>query len=283
MDGYSSSSISRLSSRDFDGPDCDEDPDCKRRCRDMFSRNASECQDLPEDMVDILFDHWENLKRIRSSLDSNSMNPAAIAAIIDIDERAILDLIDDWGPGDVESFLQWVAEDPRMIDILDEEDKDFTIFEEALLKVSDEQFRRSEADYGLTADINGYTETFLYKAFENKNDEAFEFVFDFLDLDSICPKSKKDCKSLVLCTREELQSRNRTYSDTPECPYFGQGPYYRRNKYCYIQGPNVWSYINSLLDEKDLKDTDLRSIDSLDEDYCEDFCKKNKNCERQDF
>ena len=244
-------------------------------------------------MVQVLFETYQGLSSIRN-IENSNINVGAFYEILNINKDAVIELIDDWGTGDVEGFLMIVAGDPLMVKALDEEDKNFEIFEGALEKLSAEQFNTRKAVYGLVGDIGRYAETFLYHAYDSDNEEAFQFAFDFLD--KKCSSNKKDCKLQILCMRERDDRRRGYYrTDSPACPYFSQNSL-RRSKYCYMQSPSVWSYINTLIEDNDLSDKEIESIEqekdkknkskSLDQDYCDDFCDKNKTkklCDREEL
>lgn len=275
VDGSSSYDYyTRLNKRDFDGPSCDQSGDCERLCEQIFSsRSRSDCESLPEDMVEVLYENYKILESIR---DIDSVDPAVFAEIINMDSSVIIDLIRSrWEVRDIEAFLIWTAKNPVVIQVLEDEDDQFEIFKRIFTKLSEKRFSSRNIMAGLTADLDRYTQTFLYKAYESKNEDAFEYVFDFLD--ESCSGSQKTCKLLLLCSREKVESR-RILSDSPLCPYFS-GNRYIRHEHCYIQGPSIWSYVNSLIEDNDLSDRDIESVPSLDEEFCDDFCDQN-DCER---
>ena len=268
---------------DFQGPDCDDSIECSDLCEQMFPRDTrSKCNNLPEDMVETLFESYRHLQNIREDSLNDVVDPSALATLINIDNEVILNLVrDEWGVRDMESFLNWSASSPVVIQVLDDEDDNFEIFNRILLELSEEKFSNRDIIVGLSSDLGQYAWTFLYTAYENDNETAVEYLFDFLNV--YCPAPKKNCKLRMLCLREEIDRRSNSYSSAPICPRVSHTGFYR-DKYCYLQGPGVWSYINNLVEEKELKDVDVIAVSPLDEDYCKDFCKGSaKHCDRDEF
>ena len=291
VDGSSSStrSFTPLRERDFEGPDCEESRECRDFCADIFPRSTrSQCENLPEDMVELLHASYKNLENMRSaSGDSDNtrrsaqrVDPAALAAILDIDVGAVLDLPKSkWSIREVKEFLNWLAQSPLAVKALEDEDSKNKVFKETLRAFSKRENAVNRITAALSLDVGQYFQTFFYQAQNADNERAFQYTFDFLN-DNCGGVSVKNCKLLILCAREEEEDGR--YRSRQTCPYLSGNRRRQREDYCYAQGPNVWSYINGLIDDNDLHDADLESITELNEEFCENFCKTN-NCERTEF
>ena len=289
VDGSSSSSRSftALRKRDFDGPDCRENKECRDFCTDIFPRkNRSQCEELPEDMVELLHAAYKNLEnmRWRESDSDNSrsrIDPAALAAILDIDVDAVTALPKSrWGIREVREFLNWLADSSLAVKALEDEDPKNEVFKETLLAFSKRENAENRIIAALSLDIGQYFQTFLYQAQRADNERAVQYTFDFLNDNCGSGLSVKNCKLLILCAREEEEDGR--YRARQTCPYLSGNRRRQREDFCYAQGPNVWSYINGLIDDNDLNDIDLESITEFNEEFCEEFCETN-NCERTEF
>ena len=282
-------SILRESS--FSGRDCEDvsDRECREQCDEIFSRSSarSECEDFPEDMVQALYDTYRELEHIqqsspsRSSRDRDSssdlrrIDPSAVAVMVNIDKDLLVNLSkNQWGRAGTAVFLDWVARNPAAVEAMRYRDNEDS-FKEVLLEFSN--FYRRDSSYplplSLSLNVGRHRETFLYRAWEQDNHIAVQFVFDLMScsLDSL-----KDCKQLALCYREPVSRSSRREGDS-SCPYLSSRDL-RRARHCYVQGPDVWSYIEGLLQDGDFRDTDIGSL-TIDQQFCDDFCGSSNLCE----
>ena len=258
-----------ISKRQFEGNDCEDFDECQDLCDEMFSGVAQErCENLPEDMVTALYDAYENLKH--ASMDSlQRMDPSAMAVLIDMDDSFINFFREDWGIQGISALIDHTARSPLMVEAFRYSNNEET-FKSILLEFAQLRHNNSSLTSALSVNVVRHRETMLALIKNSDNKEAMQFVFDFISRECSSPVQ---CKQQILCVREDIARRSsqERYSDV--CPYLGPRD---RSDYCYIQGPDVWSYIENLIYDGDLKDPDLANLE-LNEQMCNSFCSRN-NC-----
>lgn len=257
-----------ISKSQFEGGDCDEFDECQDLCDEMFSGGAQErCESLPEDMVDALYDAYENLKH--ASMDSlQRMDPSAMAVLIDMDDRFINFFRDDWGIRGISALINHTVRSPLMIEAFRYGNNEET-FKDILLEFARLRHNNSSLVSAFSVNVVRHRETILTLIKNSDNKEAMQFVFDLLSREC----SSLQCKQQILCVREDISRRSSRDGYSGVCPYLGPRD---RSDYCYIQGPDVWSYVENLIYDGDLNDQSLANLE-LNERMCNSFCSRN-NC-----
>ena len=257
-----------IAQRHFDGDDCEDSNECQDLCTDMFSRPAQErCERLPEDMVTALYDAYENFKYASPS-NLEEIDPSALAVLLDMDDRIINLLREDWGIRGIAALMDYTARDPLAVSAFQYGNNE-AIFKAILLEFSQLKHNVSDLTVALSANVARHRETMLALIKNADNKEAMQFVFDLLNQEC----SSLTCKQKVLCVREDIERRTSRDRNSDVCPYLGPRD---RSDHCYIQGPDVWSYIENLIYEGHFNDSDLANLD-LNEQMCDSFCSQN-NC-----
>jgi len=234
----------------------------------MFSRSVHDrCENLPEDMVTAIYDCYESLKHV--SIDSlQRMDPSAMAVLIDMDDIFIYIFRDDWGIHGFSSLIDYTAKNPLMIEAFRYSNNE-DIFKNILREFARLKHNNASLISAFSVNVVRHRETALTLVKNSDNKEAMQFFFDLLSQEC----SSLQCKQKVLCVREDISRRSSRdrYSDI--CPYLGLRD---RSDYCYIQGPDVWSYIENLIYDGDLNAPGLAGLE-LNEEMCNSFCSRN-NC-----
>lgn len=259
-----------ISQSQFEGEDCDEFNECQDLCDEMFSRSIAQdkCESFPEDMVEALYSAYENLKH--ASMDSlQRMDPSAMAVLIDMDDRFINFFRDDWGISGISAFINHTMRSPLMIEAFRYGNNE-EVFKNILLEFARLRHNNASLISALSVNVVRHRETVLTLIRNSDNQEAMQFVFELLSREC----SSLQCKQQVLCVREDISRRRSSRDrDSNFCPYLGPRD---RSDYCYIQGPDVWSYIENLIYDGDLSEPDLANLE-LNERMCDSFCSHN-NC-----
>ncbi len=272
----SSSRFRALSRSDFDGEDCEEDSDCRDLCRDIFSSsNRDSCEKFPIDMVEALHETFEALENIRSP-NADGIDPSAVGVIfdeeIDVFRRKFKD---DWGVRGTSAFLNWVAASSSATQAMSYRNNDEAL-KEILLELADRHSEPQTIARALSIGLARQRETFLYFVQENDNEKALELAFKLLEEDE-CSNSSKNCKLLALCTRRPISGQSSTYENDSSC-YYLDGYEAEDEDYCYVQGPDVWSYVQRSIRDGDVIDSDLRS-EIFDTELCNRFCNRQNDCD----
>ena len=257
-----------ISKRQFDGDDCEDSNDCQDLCDKMFSRSIQDkCENLPEDMVEVLYDTYKNLEYASPS-NLEDMDPSALAVLLDMDSRIIDLLREDWGIRGVSALMDYTARNPMAVEAFQYAGNE-EIFKEILIEFSRLKHNESSLTYALSSNVVRHRETMLTLIKNADNKEAMQFVFDLLNQEC----ATVACKKKILCVREDITKRSSRQRNSDVCPYLGPRD---RSDYCYIQGPDVWSYIENLIYDGYFNDRDLRNLD-LNEQMCDSFCSQD-NC-----
>ena len=256
----------RLKESHFDGEECDKNPDCRDLCEEISDRNdfENECGDLPEDMVTALHETFQQLTHITGANAFDRVDPSALGTLLHINANVMLDLLngdsDDWTNRDVKEFLNWAASNPIVIEALREDPRNL-FFQTALKQLN------ADMSLALLTSIQQYRDTFISQAVRTDNNRAVNLAL------SLIPNSTEGD---FFCKRETI-SRSRA-SSTSTCHYDSSSDdarraAARRSRYCYIHGPTVWSYINTLSIQMPA------GLTSLNEDSCETYCEGHNRCE----
>ena len=272
---------------DYSGEDCDENESCKEICDDLISYSRRRvCYRSPEGLVRSIESALFELIRI-SDLDSVPISGSLLAGIFDLDEDLLMYLVKrQMSEGDLRSFLAWVAVNEDIAEVFLKEDKSSDILEEAferLAEFQDDVSRNKRIETALNTGLVEDQDSFFYLSSIEDNAPAFEIAYKLLQ--SACG-SKKDCKMEVLCSRENLSSRrSRTfgYQQTQTCQTLAkQNRRARSGGACYIHGAVTWDFLEELIEEGDVRDSDFKEK-TLTVDQCNDYCgdeRKSEKCKR---
>ena len=269
----------------YDGDNCEKRRSCKDICDESFFRRyRKKCYRAPAEFIENLETDLFKLISI-SDLDSVDISPAFIEAMLDFDDDLLLDLIrENMSEGDLKTFLAWVAVNENISIAFLNENSD-NVLERAFKELNEFQSdsRREETSFNIG--LIDENDTFLSLASDENNEEGF--VLGYKVLEKIC--SNRDCKLDVLCAREsESNSRSRIFGYSFRSNAFcktstrGSGRHSRNNS-CYIHGSNVWSFLDELIDEEEIRDSDFDE-DPITVAKCNNFCgedrRSNTKCRR---
>ena len=270
---------------DYAGRDCGEDRSCRDICDDLISHNRrKKCYNSPIDLVEDLEEALFTLISI-SDIDSVPISPSLMAGIFDIDESLLEYLVKRMSEGSLRSFLAWVAINRDISYVFLNKDRSSDILKKAFERLAESQdgvTRSKKMETALNMGLIQDEDSFFYLSAAEDNSEGFEIAYDLLK--SAC--SDKDCKMTVLCAREiHSSSRSRTfgYQNTQTCrTSANQGRRASRGGACYIHSSVTWSFLEELIEEKDIRDTDFKN-EPVTVEKCNDFCgseRTSKKCKR---
>lgn len=272
---------------DYDGKKCSEDEDCMDICDSRRIPRASrrKCYSSPKALIENIEDGFRTLVSIETVEDLN-MEPALLAGILDLSVEIVVELVEEkMSVGDLKSFLAWVAVREDIAEVFLEEDRRSKVMEEAFKALGDLQpDARKEEETGLNMGLVSDDDSFFYLAAQEGNEAAFQIAYDVLD--SAC--SSRDCKMDILCARElKTRRRSRVFgrdSSILDCKTAAsQGRRSRREETCYVHGAASWSYLNDLIESKDIRDRDFEGREKeVTVEACNKHCggKNEKKCER---
>ena len=272
---------------DYDGRDCEEDESCQLICDDLVSyKRRNKCYKSPQGLVEDLEEALFTLIRI-SDIESVPISASLLAGIFDIDESLMLYMVkEQMSEGDLRSFLAWIAINEDISQVFLNEDRSSDVLEEAFEKLAESQeevSRGKKMESALNIGLIQDEDSFFYLASAEDNSAGFEIAYDLLK--SACGPSK-DCKMTVLCAREtHSSSRSRIfgYENTQTCRTSArQDRRAGRGGACYIHGSVTWSFLEELIEERDVKDSDFKD-EPITVEQCNDFCgseRTSKKCKR---
>ena len=213
-------------------------------------------------MVTALHETFQQLRHITAST-VDRVDPSALGTLLHIDVNVMLDLFDgdadDWTHRNIKEFLNWAANTPLAISALAEDSQNLFL-KEALKQLN------TDVSLALLTSVHQHRDTFVSQAVRANNERAVNLAL------SLIPNSKGD----FLCKRETISSSRA--SSTSSCHYDSSSEdsrraSARRSRYCYIHGPTVWSYINTLNIQLPA------GLSKLNEDSCENYCEGHNRCE----
>ena len=259
----------RLRQSDFDGQNCSRFEECSEKCERISRRNSfvQECEDLPEDMVEVLYESYQDLEIFNFGI-SEDFNVLALGTLMWIDKRVLIDLAEEWSELNAAGFLSYIASNRVAIEVLKEEDSNNEFFREVLRTFNQES---DDVFKALLKSLERYRETFVSQAVEADNKEAVIRAFSLIS-------NKND----FICQRTEVErSRSSVYNSRGgDCHYLSSDSrQLSRAKHCYILGPSVWSYLNNI---DEITFTGYLSQHPLNEDSCEVWCSGHSRCEYED-
>ena len=269
----------QYNSSDYKGADCedlDKDDDnyqeCREICKKLYRREADKCEDLPAQLVLDLDELFINMQRLRADEDDleRKVSSFDFGVMIDIHHQPVLELIKRWSQREVAEFLIWVAQTVPVGLALRHHDKENKILTAAFKEFGDGAPSGADRlNYGIGKNLRGTDTTFWSMAEEKKNIGAFIAMHRLLE--DIC--DTKDCKLRLYCLREEFSSRDRR-----KCKYSSASAF--RVQHCYVHGPSVWSYWESLNKEGEFSDSDFSRDSKMNEDICDGVCRQAGACKR---
>lgn len=275
-------------SHGYRGDDCEEISACLDICENRFSsRLGRKCEKAPAEFIENLEEDLFKLINI-SDLDEVDISPAFISSILDFDEDLLSDLIkDNMSEGDLKTFLAWIAVNEKVSEAFESDRRSKDILKEAFEKLG--EFNKGGRELETAFNIGLITEddTFLSLASDEANEEGFSLAYEVLD-DSCF---NRDCKLYVLCSREkQTNSRSRIFGvsrrNSSSCKTSTRTDGRARpGETCYIQGSNVWSFLEELIYERDIKDSDFDEEEEVvTVRECNEFCgsvrESNTKCSR---
>ncbi|MCZ0933223.1 MAG: hypothetical protein OXJ52_08735 [Oligoflexia bacterium] len=260
---------------DYEGRDCEESESCKGICDDLVSYSKRKrCYNSPQGLVEDLENALFDLIRI-SDVNSEPISANLLAGIFHIDEDLLMYLVkEQMSEGDLRIFLAWVAINEDISKVFLNEDKSSDILEEAFEKLAEAQdgvTRGKRLETALNAGLIEDEDSFFYLTSAEDNSAGFEIAYDLLQ--SAC--SSKDCKMTVLCSREtQSSSRSRVfgYQSTQTCRTLArQDRRASRGGTCYVHGSVTWGFLDELIEERDIKDSDFKGK-PITVEQCNNFC-----------
>ena len=271
----------RYKASDYDGPDCEdldrEDKDydkCREICDKMYDNESRDCERVPVKLIFDLDKLFTAMQRIRDGSNSleRGISDFDFGVMIDIDVEPVLILIRDWTQREVTEFLIWTAKTSAVALALVHHDKDNEILTAAFKRLGEDVGGSARLEYGIGMDLQSFGQTFWAIAKKEKNWAAFVALHRLVA--GIC-SSNKNCKLKLYCLREEFTDRFRRQ----QCHYSSAQRSFSRSRHCYIHGPNVWSYWESLNKEREFRDSDFPVDAKMNEDECDKVC-QTENCKR---
>ena len=271
----------------YDGEECREDEDCMDICdsRKIPRSSRRKCYSSPKALIENLEDGFRTLVSI-AEVEELNLEPALLAGMLDLNVNLVVDLVEDkMSEGDLKSFLAWVAINEDIAEVFLAEDRRTKVMEEAFKSLGDLQTdAKKEEETGLNTGLISNDDSFFYLAAQENNEAAFEIAYDVLN--SIC--SSRECKMNLLCARElKTRRRSRIFgydSGILDCTTSAsQGRRGRREGVCYIHGAVSWSFLNDLIEEKEIRDRDFEGEENeVTVDACNEHCgdRDDTKCER---
>ena len=273
----------------YDGEECEESEACMGICDSFpFARKSKKkCYNSPRAFVEKLEDAVFTLLNICEA-DSVDISPGLMAGMLDMDVGEVAELVEDrMSEGDLKSFLAWVAVNEDIAEVFLKEDRRSEVMEKAFKKLGRFQPEANKAEEtGLNVDLIQGEDSFFYLSALENNSAAFQIAYEVLT--SAC--SSKDCKMNLLCARD-VQSRSRRRSrvfgrssNITECRTSSeQGRRGRSSGFCYVHGAASWSYLNELIEDREIRDNDfLGEENEITVEKCNEYCdsgdRDNEKC-----
>ena len=262
---------------EYGGPECQTSQSCMDICdsRKIPSRSRNRCYRAPRALVEKLTEGFYSLLNI-SQVESVSISPGLIAGMLDINEDLISDLVEDrMNEGDLKRFLAWVAVNEDIAQVFLEKDRQSEVIKKAFRELGRlQEDSKKPRETGLNTGLIQNEDSFFYLSASESNEYAFQIAYEVLE--SIC--SSKNCKLDLLCAREkQTQIRSRIFgydAGILNCRTAAeQGRRSRREATCYIHGATTWSYLDELIDDDEIRDSDFRGEQNqITVETCNDYC-----------
>lgn len=279
--------VGRYVSSDYDGELCNSTEDqereeCEESCETVYGRDSDQCKNLPVDLINILEELYKNLQspqQIRDGEDAlhTQVDEYSFGVMIDISIEPMLRLIRQWNNREAKEFLIWLARSPGASLGILEHDPSQEILPKVFGKVVSHSVVADIVKYGVAEDLRGFGETFLVLAEVVKNIPAFVLIHDLTD--KFC--SDTECKLQYYCVNIKNE---RSPSYRSQCAYFRSSRFTFSNvDYCYVHGPNVWSYWSYLHKQGLIVDTTFKQDFEITGEVCNNTCAANISlCEKRE-
>ena len=271
----------------YDGEECQESGACMDICdSELGYKNRHSCYKAPKALIMKLEDGFYDLLTI-SELDSVNISPGLLGGMLDINVDLVADLVEEnMSEGDLKSFLAWVAVKEDIAEVFLKEDRRSEVMEKAFEKLGEllHPDARESRETGLNVGLIDDEDSFFHLSALENNEAAFQIGYEVLE--SLC--RTRDCKLDLLCARE-LKTRTRSrfsgYKDSLiRCSTSAeQGRRTRREALCYIHGAASWSFLDELIEDDEIRDSDFRDeTDKITVEICNTYCGDTNSgkCER---
>ena len=156
---------------------------CHQLCREMYSRDRDECLEEDPDIIDNIYEVYQDLESVR---DLSGVNLEDLEAYLDISIISFNSLIRDYNRNDAEDMLIWIAEDNEVAELIRGEDEDFRILNDLLSLMV--RFDSSRIDVPFTRRVDN-RDTLMDYALNSGNEEALDYFIEYILMGS------QDCKS----------------------------------------------------------------------------------------
>ena len=270
---------------DYDGSKCkdlrkDENKKedykkCEDICDKMYSKDASDCEKLPTDLISELDELFTSMIRIRAN--ENQLNRRVdgfnFGVMIDVSVEPVIRLLRDWSEREIKEFLIWTATNSPISLALKYHDQEDKILRSAFRKVGrGHGSGTASMEYGVGEDLQGGGKTFWVIAAQEKNPSAFDVAHRMVE--SECSGSV-NCIFRFYCVREEFERNVRR----GQCRYSSDRRF-SRARHCYLHGPDVWSYWTRLDSEEKIENRYIPDSVKMNEEKCDRVC-GGQNCKRE--
>ena len=158
------------------GGECEGDRDCEEICDDIYDRRADreDCEELSVAAVESLEIVYELLEDPDED-DLVDIDPTDFEALIDISIEPVDDLFGRYSSREAREVAVWIAENPDIAAILQDEDDDFQLFEAIFREIGS----NGNALDGLGRTITG-GDNFMEILITENNAEALEWVHSYI-------------------------------------------------------------------------------------------------------
>lgn len=271
----------------YDGELCEENDFCKDTCDTILHRTyKTKCYKSPRAVVERLEESMFILLDI-SRVDYVEISPGMIAGMLDIGLDFVMDLVENrMSEGDLKSFLAWVAINRSIAEIFLAKDRRSRVIDRAFRALGRMQQVgvTNEVVTGLNVGLIRDDDSFLYLSASEYNRAAFKIGYQILRSDDT-----RDYKLKQLCAREaEFRNRRSRIGGASLYPIqcrtaFQQTRRTSRSTVCYIHGTTVWSYLDELIDEGEIRDSDFElDGQEVTVEVCNRYCggENSRRCPR---
>jgi len=275
----------------YGGDLCKEVSSCLDICEETFSsKYRRKCENASAEFIENLEEDLFKLISI-SDLDEVDISPSFIVAVLEFDEDLLSDLVkQNMSEGDLKIFLAWVAVNNKVSEAFAEDSRAAReILSQAFERLGEFNDGKDELETGLNIGLIGEDDTFFSLASDEVNEEGFALVYRILE--NAC--SNESCKLEVLCSREkQTTSRSsRIFGSSRSISVSTCKTSTRTDRRirstgetCYIQGSSVWSFLEELIEDEQIRDSDFDDNDTVTVEKCNRFCgsvsDNNKKCHR---
>ena len=127
-----SSVLNRARGR-YSGSACERDRECEDFCKDIYNRRSvrEDCLALPLSQVEKLWEIYEIFRNPKED-DLEIIDPEDFEIFVEIDLQPLDTLIGKFGTSEAKRVLAWIAGEPDIVEIFQDEDDDFDLLKELL-------------------------------------------------------------------------------------------------------------------------------------------------------